>query len=366
LWYESEPVLTGNTIEGNSVSDSTWGGGGLQINHCSPVLRDNVIRDNAVTGQGGGLHIMNCLGTLEDNMISENIGSGMYCSTSYLEFVGNTVASNTGSGLEIWNGGRVAILSNAIAANTGLGIDLGGDGVTLNDLGDESNPPDTDLGPNGLQNFPVILSATSDATGTTVDGYLLSSPDTVFTVDFYANTEADPSGYGEGETPIGSTTVTTDADGLGVFLVTFPVAAQRAALTTATATGPEGNTSEFSAIYVTVVGIDIKPGSDPNSINLGAEGVVPVAVLGTPDFDASTVDASSLFLSGSAVRLKGKSGNAGSLEDVDGDGDLDLVVQFYIDQLALEEGATEAALAGTLLDGTPIVGYDSVRVVPAQ
>ena len=35
--------------------------------------------------------------------------------------------------------------------------------------------------------------------------------------------------------------------------------------------------------------IDIKPGSNPNSINLGANGVVPVALLGTTDFSVDTI-----------------------------------------------------------------------------
>jgi len=38
------------------------------------------------------------------------------------------------------------------------------------------------------------------------------------------------------------------------------------------------------------VEIDIKPGSYPNSINLDSGRVVPVAILTTPDFDASIVD----------------------------------------------------------------------------
>jgi hypothetical protein len=37
----------------------------------------------------------------------------------------------------------------------------------------------------------------------------------------------------------------------------------------------------------TQVEIDIKPGSNPNSINLSSKGLIPVAVITSPDFDAS-------------------------------------------------------------------------------
>jgi len=37
------------------------------------------------------------------------------------------------------------------------------------------------------------------------------------------------------------------------------------------------------------VDIDVKPGSDPNSVNLNGNGVVPVGVFGTEDFDVSTI-----------------------------------------------------------------------------
>ena len=120
---------------------------------------------------------------------------------------------------------------------------------------------------------------------------------------------------------------------------------------------------QFSTVPVPVT-IDIKPGSEPNSINLGAKGVVPVAILTTPDFEAASVDAFSLTLSGAPVRVKGKSGHTGSMKDVDGDGDLDLIVQFRIDELVLEQGATEAVLEGFTFDGIPIIGFDWVNVVP--
>lgn len=125
------------------------------------------------------------------------------------------------------------------------------------------------------------------------------------------------------------------------------------------------NYSGFTAT-LTEVPIDIKPGSDPNSINLGSEGVVPVAILTTPDFDAATVDPLTVELQGSTVRLKGKSGNAGSLEDVDGDGDLDLVVQIYTEALELSPGDTEAVLTAYTYSGLMVTGSDFIRVVPPE
>lgn len=111
------------------------------------------------------------------------------------------------------------------------------------------------------------------------------------------------------------------------------------------------------------VEIDIKPGSYPNSINPNAGGVIPVAILTTADFDASTVDPQTVALEGAAARCKGKSGRYGSMEDVDGDGDLDLVVQIEND-IEWDPEATEATLTGQLNDGTPIEGSDCIRLVP--
>lgn len=46
---------------------------------------------------------------------------------------------------------------------------------------------------------------------------------------------------------------------------------------------------KFAPVYISVT-IDIKPGSYPNSINLGSNGNVLVAIFSTEDFDATTVD----------------------------------------------------------------------------
>lgn len=103
------------------------------------------------------------------------------------------------------------------------------------------------------------------------------------------------------------------------------------------------------------VSMDIKPGSDPNSINLKSKGVIPVAILTTDDFDASTVDAETVcFGSAQPVRY--------TLEDVDGDGDLDMILHFKTQDVGLEPDAVEATLTGQTLDGENIKGGDSVKI----
>jgi hypothetical protein len=105
------------------------------------------------------------------------------------------------------------------------------------------------------------------------------------------------------------------------------------------------------------VTVDIKPGSDPNSINLNSRGVVPVAVLTTDDFDASTVDpVTVLFAGASPLRW--------AMEDVDGDGDMDLLFHFKTQELGLDENSTEAILTGSTFGGQPIQGTDTVNIVP--
>lgn len=77
-------------------------------------------------------------------------------------------------------------------------------------------------------------------------------------------------------------------------------------------------------------------------VNLNGSGVLPIALLSTTDFDVRALDVGSLRLSGAAASQH-------AFQDVDLDGDLDLVLQFrrkdFVDEYA-------AALTEDLADGT--------------
>ena len=118
----------------------------------------------------------------------------------------------------------------------------------------------------------------------------------------------------------------------------------------------------IEAINVT---IDIKPGANPNSINLGSNGNVPTAILSSADFDATTVDPETVTLADAKVRVVGKKSKLqASLKDVNGDGLTDLFLHIDTTGLQLTNGDVMAYLEGRTYDGEPIVGKDTIRIVP--
>lgn len=114
----------------------------------------------------------------------------------------------------------------------------------------------------------------------------------------------------------------------------------------------------------TPVSVDIKPGAFPNTINLGSNGVVAVAVLSTQTFDARLVDPASVQLAGARAKVKGNGTPIAELKDVNGDGRMDLVVQVTTSAMEVTNGDVSAYLTGRLFDGTRVIGVDSIRVVP--
>jgi hypothetical protein len=113
------------------------------------------------------------------------------------------------------------------------------------------------------------------------------------------------------------------------------------------------------------VDIDIKPGSDPNCFNNDGKGAIPVAILGSAYFDVTQIDPSTVSLEGLDVKTVGKADKLlAHIEDVNGDGYDDLVVQIQDQDGVFAPGSGTATLSGNLYDGTPFEGTDSICVVP--
>jgi uncharacterized repeat protein (TIGR01451 family) len=270
----------GLTVQGNYIgtditgtfkpvpSDSRLNGGdAISLGGSATIGGDSAAARNVISAHGTGLHIFggsvavqgNFIGTTADGVTPlGNDGVGVLVENDAVVTLGgaapgqgNVIADSFLAGVVIKNTAHVTILGNSIvdngtrdaSTNGHLGIDLNDDSVTP----DDNNDPDT--GPNNLQNFPVITSVSSAGGSTTIAGTFNSTPSTNgFRLEFFANTQADPSGFGEGQTFLGFTTVNTDAGGNATFSVTLEVAVPDGQVVTATATDPSGNTSEFSRV----------------------------------------------------------------------------------------------------------------------
>ncbi|TET47228.1 T9SS type A sorting domain-containing protein [candidate division TA06 bacterium] len=126
------------------------------------------------------------------------------------------------------------------------------------------------------------------------------------------------------------------------------------------------------------VHLDIKPGSCPNPLNVKSKGLLPVAILGTEEFDVTQVDVSTVELIGVAPKQSGIEHVATPVEnkqnpcdctDEGSDGYDDLTLKFKTEDIVkalgeVEDGQEiELTLTGALNDGTEIEGLDCVVII---
>jgi hypothetical protein len=247
-----------NTIEGNIIGADVTG----------TVAMGNTL---------DGVHLTTAVGNI--------IGGTAARTANIIAFNGaGGTGGNAAEGIHISDSMSVnnSFLRNSIFSNVQLGIELGNGLVTTND------PCNVNPGPNNLQNYPVLTTATSNGASTTVHGMLNSTASTTFRIEFFSNAMCDPSGFGEGQTFLGAASVTTNSSCNVTFLVTLPAAStttvtsslnpstQGTAVTftatvrsastgtvgkriTATATDPHGNTSEFSACVLSTQTATVTP-----------------------------------------------------------------------------------------------------------
>ncbi len=120
-----------------------------------------------------------------------------------------------------------------------------------------------------------------------------------------------------------------------------------------------GTTQTAFAGGLLSVEIDIDPGNDPNFINLLCPSLIPVGLLGSPSFDASDVDVSTLKFGPGGEDPTG----IPQLTDVNADGLTDLLSFYQTAQTGIVLGDTEACLTGQTLGGTPFEACDSIVTI---
>jgi hypothetical protein len=109
-------------------------------------------------------------------------------------------------------------------------------------------------------------------------------------------------------------------------------------------------------------------------VNINGNGVIPVAVLGSADFDVTQINVDTLDFAGLDVRIRGNDTPQCAVEDVSGDfttpegapdGFPDLVCQFVDDPAHwLPDDNSTATLTGALFNGTPFQGTDTICTMP--
>jgi parallel beta-helix repeat protein len=138
----------------------------------------------------------------------------------------NVIAYNGENGIIVGTGSTDAsidnaILGNSIAFNTGLGIDI-----------NNASP----------QPAPSVTSAISTTSQTTITGTVTGAPNETFRVEFFSNS----TGTNQGQSYLGFLNVTTNSSGSASFSFTPTSVIAPGLAITATATDPNGNTSAFS------------------------------------------------------------------------------------------------------------------------
>jgi uncharacterized protein YegL len=107
--------------------------------------------------------------------------------------------------------------------------------------------------------------------------------------------------------------------------------------------------------------IDVKPDSEENVVNPRSRGVIPVAVMGSPIYDVSQIDAKSLSLGPGGAPAAHPRG--GVLDHFDADGLLDYLNHFRTAKTGITNGDTNICLTG-LVAGVPFAACDAIKTVP--
>ena len=270
---------TGTVPLGNGVAGITISGNSSNSVISKNVIADSGIDDIFIQDIQNVLIAGNAIGTDITGTIDMGSGQGEISSDNSTGIIGGTAADDANiirygasGGISLYNGSNISILRNNIYSNSGLGIDLDFSGAAIND------PNDSDSGSNDLLNYPEYIHIAESGGDTTI-AYRLNVPTGDYRIEFFSNTAADPSGFGEGETYLGYVDITHPGGGTVNFSHTLTgiTGITNLSMTTternvATPSG-FGATSEFSNVNGVVPISDlsiVKTLVNPEDVAIGA------------------------------------------------------------------------------------------------
>ena len=92
--------------------------------------------------------------------------------------------------------------------------------------------------------------------------------------------------------------------------------------------------------------------------------MLPVAILSSAEFDATTVNPATIRLAGAEVAVRGKGKLLAHVEDVNGDGLPDLICQVETESLTLDPDVGDVWLTADTINFEKVIGSDVVLIVP--
>jgi hypothetical protein len=107
------------------------------------------------------------------------------------------------------------------------------------------------------------------------------------------------------------------------------------------------------------VTIDVKPGDNPTTIEPDRGGLLPVAVLSTAKFDASTIDPQTILIGPTGTEAEPFRSMS---EDVDRDGKADLMILVRVLDMKAKCGHKLIRLTGKTKAGDSIEGSEDVTM----
>jgi hypothetical protein len=107
---------------------------------------------------------------------------------------------------------------------------------------------------------------------------------------------------------------------------------------------------------------EVSVSAQPAAVRVARGGVIPVAILGEPEFDVAEIDRTTLELGPGGAQPTHRSG--GHTGDVDEDGITDLVSHFDVKAVSLDVGDEVVCATGNTFDGRAFEGCDAIRTLP--